>query len=126
MTTAPQKVIWTAEREQLFREIMSSSNIRQKIMGLHFSCNNHASRENDICILTKCIVKALGPKINYKKKQKSRKKRWFDNECKIMRKELRKLGRQLFVNPDNHDIGNNYFRKKKMFQKMVKYKKREI
>ena len=43
-----------------------------------------------------------------------------------MRKELRKLGRQLFVNPDNHDIRNNYFRKKKMFQKMVKHKKREI
>ena len=43
-----------------------------------------------------------------------------------MRKELRKLGRQLFVNPDNHDIRNNYVRKKKMFQKMVKHKKREI
>ena len=95
-------------------------------MGLYLSCNNHASRENDICILTKCMVKALGPRINYKKKQKSRKKRWFDNECKMMRKELRKLGRQLFVNPDNHDIRNNHFRKKKMFQKMVKHKKREI
>ena len=58
--------------------------------------------------------------------QKSGKKRWFDNECKIMRKELRKSGRQLFVNPENHDIRNNYFRKKKMFQKMVKHKKREI
>ena len=58
---------------------------------------------------------------NWKKKKKS--KKWFDIECGDIQKEIRKLGRESHVIPNNNLLPEKYHLKLKEFKKTCKSKK---
>ena len=92
--------------------MMSSYSFAEKINKLQFSSEDGKCREKDFSSLINMMIQALI--------------QCFDNECQKMRRDLRKLGKSLFNDPDNYDLRNNYFRKKKGYNKLVKSKKRDM
>ena len=57
------------------------------------------------------------------KRKKRLKKKWFDNNCYIMKRELRKLGKRLLMNSNNADLKCAL---KKEYNKTLKMTKRSI
>ena len=73
----------------------------------------------------KTATATLQPKIQKVKKIKKRKKskKWFDNECRDIQKEVRKLGKERHVTPNNNLLLEKYHLKLKEFKKTCKFKK---
>ena len=60
------------------------------------------------------------------KRKKRFKKKWFDNNCYIMKRELRKLGKRLLMNSNNADLKCTFHRLKKEYNKTLKMTKRSF
>jgi hypothetical protein len=57
-----------------------------------------------IDIATSCVKYKLNKKLKNKNK---RKQEWFSNNCELMRKDVRRLGKKVQNNPYNHDLKMN-------------------
>ena len=57
------------------------------------------------------------------KKKKRFKKKWFNNNCYIMKRELRKIGRRLQMHSNNFDLKFAFHKLKKEYNKMLKMTK---
>jgi hypothetical protein len=53
---------------------------------------------------TSCVKYKLNKKLNNKNK---RKQEWFSNNCELMRKDVRRLGKKVQNNPYNYDLKMN-------------------
>ena len=63
----------------------------------------------------------------FKPKDKRRRKQiWFDHNCLFLQRELRKLGRRIQSNPDNHDQKVTSFQLRKRYKKLIKQKKKDF
>lgn len=55
------------------------------------------------------------------KNKKSFKKKWFNNNCYIMKRELRKLGRRLQIDSNNYNLKFAFHKLKKEYNKTLKW-----
>ena len=75
--------------------------------------------------LTKIIQNAASKscqsrQIKFGKKTKRFRKKWFNGNCLMMRKELRKLGKRLQLDSNNSDLNMAFHRLKKEYNKTLK------
>ena len=59
-------------------------------------------------------------------KSKRKKKKWFDRDCYILRKDVLRLGRKICRSKATHEQRTVFFSKKKELRKLVKFKKKEF
>ena len=60
-----------------------------------------------------------------KRRQHANNKKWFDSDCRVLRKDLKSLLNAINRNPQNKTIKAKYFSKRKEYNKLVKRRKRE-
>jgi exonuclease III len=125
------KYVWKEDDTTKFLEALHSQDIREKLSSLNniqegsFDCNTIIENLNKIIheVADNSIRKV---NVNKKKKKKRMSyKKWFDHDCESYRKSLKKLGSRLQRSPGEHYTRVAFYREKKAYKKLLKFKRRE-
>ena len=121
---------WDDQSEFIYKSALTSNSIGNQIESVL------QMTESNLCIdemLSKVenILKsaadgALKQRRNIYSKSKRKKKKWFDRDCYILRKDVLRLGRKMCRSKATHEQRTVFFSKKKELRKLVKFKKKEF
>ncbi|XP_078659029.1 uncharacterized protein LOC144904189 [Branchiostoma floridae x Branchiostoma belcheri] len=130
------KFVWNADSKEKFIKIINSTMFYSRIN--QFMHKNYeltpecldTALQDFIRPLQEAGRNSLSLRITKKrkqqyKKQKSR-KRWFDQTCASARQELKNLGRLLSKDPRNPSLRGSYFKKKKLYTRLIRKTKKEF
>ena len=127
MQKLPARCKWDPETKSTFLEALRSEKSSQIFEALR---QDDISPEDGISKLSSALLECADCGISPDKQHTiDRKARtsddqpWFDKECKITKKRINSLGKQLRQNPMDVGIRENLFFTKRTFKNMVKRKK---
>jgi len=63
-------------------------------------------------------------KSNKSKRKRKAYKKWYNTDCEIARKNLKQIGSKLHKSPFNNKLREDFFRQKKQYKKLLKYKRK--
>ena len=119
---------WMQSRLPAYQEAMSSHETQEHLNS--FLAHAYPSRKEGVNLATKHITNIFHyvaqqsslplQKPNPKKRKQEK---WFDSECKSMRKKLRQLSNQKHRDPDNQDLRIQYGDTVKEYKQTLRFKK---
>lgn len=103
-------------------------SLLDQFLGENFQCNsedvNRAVEQlNHIFDLSASLANLKATNRNARKTKNNNNDKWFDNECKNLRKQLRNLSNQKHRDPDNQNIRIHYGETLKQYKNTVKNKR---
>ena len=111
---------WCYLREQ------RSEDVKDQLVKItQTTCKDLADIYNMNQVLTGAIIGIASKSLSKKKPPKRNRinKHWFDNECRSMKQEIRKIAKIYSRSPLNEDVRKRYFMWKKDYRKTLKRKK---
>ncbi len=126
----PGKYLWAKDSEFKFQSAMTNTIIKNKID--HF-LNGHANETVDQAVesvndIIKCTANIAGIKLKKSSPHKINKlskknKKWYDDDCRILLRELRKAGKAVRKNPNDANNLHHFNKTRKKYKKLLKTKK---
>jgi exonuclease III len=123
---------WDEQSKAKFVETFHTMDIQldlQQFMETNFSDQQEVAVEQFNNIMLKTAVMCLKSKsrrnINNKNTTRVKKKKWYDNTCSDLRKQLRASLNMLHKFPTDSTTRGRYYNLRKQYKKLCKYKKRE-
>jgi hypothetical protein len=137
LSEIPLNFKWNEEVSSIFKEILKSNEINDKISEIMTDAADSESPDvekmvqgvNNLLISAANKSTCSNRKSVRKTKRRNKsytKKKWFDQSCVDLKKRLRAAGNCLLNNPKNPIIRGKYFVLKKIYKTTVKKKKREF
>lgn len=127
----PSKFTWNKSSECRFHAALQHPTVQDDINIL--INGNTASTQKDIQTLAdqfeNVIIRVANSSLrtkNVNAKLKEQRKKWFDEDLFVKRRELFRKGNLLSMNPYNRSIRNNYFKIHREYTKLRKYKKKHF
>lgn len=96
--------------------LLEVNNPTADINTLSTNLNNIILQSANKCFYFKICINKKNGKKRYKKK-------WFNGNCLLMKRELNNLGKMLQQNPKDHNINYNYHRLRKEYKNYLKIPK---
>ena len=115
------KFLWKPESKDKFISTLSIFNIQNRLKS--FNVEHHSSIDDEISQLNQILKSvaeiSLVPSRRKTRKKTKKNKPWYDNTCRQLKKELRKLANK--INPTApRSLPQEYFVLKKKYKKLVK------
>ena len=114
------KFLWKPESKDKFISTLSSFNIQNRLKS--FNVEHHSAIDDEISQfnqIPKSVAEISLVPSRRKTRKKTKKKPWYDNTCRQLKKELRKLANK--INPTApRSLRQEYFVLKKKYNKLVK------
>ena len=128
------RFIWEERSAENLKQILLTSEYQNRISNLNeiiLKCGNNQNYCIDSAVsnLSETITDAAKLALKHRKINKKshstrkRRKKWFDEECSSLRKEVRSLLNALNRNPFNKHIREKYFYTLKIYKRSIKKKK---
>jgi exonuclease III len=129
-TKKPKGYRWDSEASATrFIEQLQSTCIINKLDSLttnidHSTNDDTITKLNEILNETADLSLKRKPHKSTKRKRKSYKK-WYDEDCESIRRNLKALGKKLQRQPSNNSTRQIFYKEKKRYKKLVKYKRKQ-
>ena len=130
LDSAVDKISWSDESKEIFQNDLKNGENLKKIEYFE-NCDLYG--DLDKCVgdfseflvgLAKRAGKVLRGKRKGVNKNNGKKKKWFDNDCIFMKRELMKMGKDLVQNPKNSVLRGRFFTMKRDYKKVIRNKER--
>ena len=125
----PQQFKWNKISPELFNMALQNEEIHAKLKAISEMQIDDATGVNDIVDKFSDILYKAGNKFLRKKKVKNGKfkknKKWFDLDLMKMRKTLDAKGRLYAKNPNDPMIRGNFYKYRKIYSKLCKFKRKQ-
>ena len=128
LTPQPCKYKWYKESPAIFKKTLLAVDMQHQ-------CNNLLDRLEDVNLDTNVatsefniILQEAGNRCLTKTKNKGKKvnkQKWFDRSCILMKQQLKKRSRKVAENPFNHAFKIEFYKQKKEYKKILKWKKKQ-
>ena len=127
------KFNWNATNGNQYRDQLLHDNSKTKIAELmaNIDCNSFDSIDSLVRDFSKIVTDVASDSVKFKshipkKRKRKRKQKWFNGNCFIFRREVRKLGKEVQKDPLNNTNRQNFCRAKKEYKKFIKTCKKEF
>lgn len=125
----PEQFKWDNFSSQLFSEALNSEEINNKLEDFLERQINNISEINELVtdfsqILISAANKSLRKK-TFKKGKVNKNRKWFDLDLIKMRKTLDTKGKLLAKHPNDPLVRGNFFKYRKRYSKMCKFKRKK-
>ncbi|KAK3103091.1 hypothetical protein FSP39_016377 [Pinctada imbricata] len=119
------KVKWTEEMKMKYKIAIQTTQFLEAVESL--STNVEEDINTLINELSNLLVGILprNNKSTEKKKRKSKRQKWYDQDCRDMKSSLYKLNRSLIKNPYDKEIREKFFHIRKSYKKLLRYKMKQ-
>ena len=123
-----QKIKWSDKVSLQYQEAIQDSRVLEAVKSL--SSEVHTKDINALVdgistLLVSALPKQKAP-ARHRKKRRSKSKKWYDQECKDLRTILFRLNRYLNKNPWDAEHRENFFKTRKEYKKLLKYKEKQF
>ena len=117
----PQRYIWNQDKDQSFREKLSSPEFNQIVQGI-MSTRDSPNLVYDIRNLLIGAAESCNVK-KTKTKQRDSSEPWFDDECKALKKKIQEQGKALRRQPNDKTTRETLYSEKKNLRNRVRKSK---
>ncbi|KAK3099269.1 hypothetical protein FSP39_001936 [Pinctada imbricata] len=120
------KVKWTEEMKMKYKIAIQTTQFLEAVESL--STNVEKEDINTLISELSNLLVGILPRNNKsteKKKRKSKRQKWYDQDCRDMKSSLYKLNRSLIKNPYDKEIREKFFHIRKSYKKLLRYKMKQ-
>ena len=127
ITPRPCRYKWYEESPSIFKQTLLSGDIQEHVKSLssnimhkEMSVNEAVSQLNEILYKTgdRCLKKHKSGS------KKTKKQKWFDFSCDTLRQQVKRASKKVSENPFNNTLKIDFYKRKKEYKKLLKWKKR--
>ena len=126
LSAFPSSIKWSEDVASTFTSLLESDEIKNNLSMLESSIATSDINET-VENLTGIFQLALpnsGRKITKRTKRKHKHKKWFDTDCRDLKRSVNRANRLLIRTPWDVNARESFFRQRKQYKKLMKYKEK--
>ena len=131
LTHHPKSFVWDPSMSNCLRDVINSDEVQNKLNSL-FTDKTSYNVDHLVDEFTKILSDSCHRILPFKKQKKTKNNRskqtqkWYNNDCYVLKKNLRNLGNLLTMYPDDTFLRHLFFAKTKEYKRFIKKQKRQF